>query len=910
LLRRLYNIRSTERRDAWVGFFVLFAFIGSFAVLETARDALFLAKIEATRLPLVYLGIAGVSLIVAEAQARMSSSHTGRRALAAWLGVAAAITAAFWFGLGRFGQEFLYVLYVWSGVLSTVVLVHFWTLLGDLFSVTQAKRVYGLIGAGSVLGAIAGSGAASLIARVVEARQLVLVAAFGLVAASLISLLFRESGRTDVDGKGASKTAGLRAAAIFIWRQPYAKRIAGVMLLAASALTLADFVFKQAVAAAVPADQLGSTFATIYFGLNVLSFFTQIVVVGFVLRRFGIIAGLSVLPALLLLGGGLMIGLGGLVAALLVKGADGALRYTLHRTTTELLFVPLTEVARRKVKAFIDVVGQRGGQALASLLILGLAALAAPPWVTAIALVVLSGAWIAVVLDLRAHYLDLFRGQIQKGMLSHLEEFPDLDVGSLETLIAGLDSESDAEVTTALELLEHEGKGRLVPALILYHPSEAVVERALTLFSRTQRSNAIHVIDRLLEHPSPRVRSAAVAARSVLAHDERLLRMRLSFEESAEVRATIVVNLVASGDITGQEGHDRMQDFLARGSPQVHVAMAEAIAHRRTMEHGSVLIRLSESPEPEVRIAAARSMGVLPSPAFVTPLLRLLAEEASRSEAQKSLVAQGRDCLFALGRALEEGVLEDDILWHVPKAIRYFEPTLAAEVLQRAMPKVDDGMVRYRIIRALEHIVTHHPEIKLDRELLERTVHDTVSRAFRYLDRRLSLVRGGEEDPGRRTAGHELLVALLADKERHAIGRLFRLFVLLHPNEDFDKIYRGLMTTERDVRAGSVELVENILSGTLRHSVVALIDDGPDEERLGAAEPYHTRLDEDYGAVLGKLLESNSDALVDVTVFHVGELGLTMYRDKIASLSPRPDVELALERLSVARAVGEVELAR
>ena len=43
-------------------------------------------------------------------------------------------------------------------LLTTLVLVHFWTLVGNLFTVSQAKRLYGFIGAGSVLGAIAGSG--------------------------------------------------------------------------------------------------------------------------------------------------------------------------------------------------------------------------------------------------------------------------------------------------------------------------------------------------------------------------------------------------------------------------------------------------------------------------------------------------------------------------------------------------------------------------------------------------------------------------------------------------------------------------------------------------------------------------------------------------------------------------------
>ena len=37
-------MRAGERRDAWAAFLTLFALIASHALLETARDALFLAQ--------------------------------------------------------------------------------------------------------------------------------------------------------------------------------------------------------------------------------------------------------------------------------------------------------------------------------------------------------------------------------------------------------------------------------------------------------------------------------------------------------------------------------------------------------------------------------------------------------------------------------------------------------------------------------------------------------------------------------------------------------------------------------------------------------------------------------------------------------------------------------------------------
>ena len=62
------------------------------ALLETARDALFLASIPATRLPFVYLGVAAASLVVASIQDR---GRGGRASLAGWLLVSGVVTLSF-----------------------------------------------------------------------------------------------------------------------------------------------------------------------------------------------------------------------------------------------------------------------------------------------------------------------------------------------------------------------------------------------------------------------------------------------------------------------------------------------------------------------------------------------------------------------------------------------------------------------------------------------------------------------------------------------------------------------------------------------------------------------------------------------------------------------------------------------
>jgi len=76
-------IRKGERRDTWAAFSTLFVLIASHSLLETARDALFLGRVPATRLPWMFLAIAFLSLLLVKLQTRVRQRLNPRQALSA-----------------------------------------------------------------------------------------------------------------------------------------------------------------------------------------------------------------------------------------------------------------------------------------------------------------------------------------------------------------------------------------------------------------------------------------------------------------------------------------------------------------------------------------------------------------------------------------------------------------------------------------------------------------------------------------------------------------------------------------------------------------------------------------------------------------------------------------------------------
>jgi ATP:ADP antiporter, AAA family len=871
-------MRKGERRDTWAAFLTLLSLIASHSLLETARDALFLAKIPASHLPWMFLAIAGLSLALVKLNGVATRGLSARRALSFVTWGAAAVTFGFYelrHHLGAFG---LYALYVWSGLLATLLLAHFWELVAERFTITQAKRLYGFIGAGSVLGAIAGSGAASLLSHLVAPERLVLIAAAGLGVAGLIPLLFAPRPAPPQDDEQAPR---LSETLRYVGQDPYAQRVVLALFLATVCLTVSDFVFKSSVAALIPRARLGAFLGSVYFAVNVMSLLCQLGLVAWLLRRVSLGAALGLLPLLLIAGGLGVAVTGSLLAAVALKASDGALRYSLHRTTSELLVLPFADEGRRRVKAFVDLVGQRGGQVVASLTILGFSALGARPRLIALVLVALAALWAFSAFALRAPYVAVFRARLQAGRATRIDEFPELDVSSLETLLAALESPNDREVLAALLVLERERKTSLVPALLLHHPSEPIVLRVLGILTRAGRKSAVPTIDRIVTRAAPAVRAAALAARSVLAPDAARLRQHLADEAAPEVRVVISANLVVSGGLSADEQQRHLDDLLTHDAPSSAQALAEAIGNHASPGFDHVLTQLLESLHPAVRRASVVAMGRAFSPAVLPCLVDALANELTRPDAEQALAAHGDVAFEALRARFEDTTAETKLRWRIPAAMALCNPEQALPALLAWLHQEPHGRVRFATLLVLERLMRQHPTWAVDKTALNRAVNETVTRAYRYLGARLFLLRGVDREATRKTPGHDLLHDLLRDKELNARGRLFRLLALLHPTEDFGQIYRGL-GFNKEQRATSLELIESILSEPLRSAVLGLVDDGADEQRLMRGGRYHRVRPLDYRPLLEDLSQGESAAVREVARFHAQELGFSAVAGRAA----------------------------
>lgn len=851
--------------------------VASHTALESARDGLFLSKIPGGRLPLVYIAIALLSYGLSRAR-RFVPIASRRTELTAWTLFGATGTLALAIALPWLGDVGLYALYIWAGIITATILVLFWTIVGDVFTATQAKRLYGVIGLGSMVGAAIGSGIVGIIGDIVSPRSIVFAAAAGM--ASLAWLPRMLPGRAEAAQVPATSVPALdpllarvRASVQYATRGPYVFRLLGLVLAGSVAVTLTDFVFKSTMAQVVPKHELTMAFARTYLVLNLLSMVVQVLAVGVLLRRFSAPAMVAVLP-LLLAGTGTVVAItGGLAAAMAAKGVDGALRHGLYRTGIELLCVPLSDEARRRVKTAIEIIGQRGGQVLASLVILSVGFFTTDLRACVLVMAGTSALWAALAIRLGPYYIDQFRDSLGRSAPVRPGGIMQLDVASLETLVAALDSESTDQVLAALSLLERERKHRLVPGLILFHPREEVVVAALRLFARKRRPLSAHAFEHLVAHPSARVRAEAYAAKVALDPGAPELVRALDPSSDPEARAATITAMVATGGFDPAEGGALLAAEMAVAGPHTKIAVAEVIGWRAIDSLDHIVATLAADTDLQVRQAAITALGSLATPTAANALVALLAEETVQERARAALTQSPKVSFAALAAALADRSRAPSVRWALPRALASVDPHAAATLLLEDLRTEPDGMVRYRILVTLGAILERVPHLVLERARIDEEIRDHVARAYRYLDRRSVLQAGARALPSRATDGHRLLVDLLSDKERNAVGRIFRLLGLAFPQHDFGNIYRALESGERLHRARAVELTSNLLAAPLRDAVVGLVDDLDDDGRLRFAEPYHELIDRDYEGLVIRLLRSRSAIVRDVAAFHASEIG-------------------------------------
>ncbi len=844
---------------------VLFAIMFAHALLETARDALFLTRLGPERLASAYIAIAIAAFVVVGLVRKHFGSSDPRRTLTVLL-VAASIGTAVLGATLRL-PTIVFALYVWTGIVATLVVPSFWVMVDRGVFVADAKRTFALIAAGGSVGALAGSGLAALVARLVVPEVLVVGSAVSLAiagaAVSLIAPHAAERHRAQVvRQERRAKKYARRSTRYIYW-------LVALGLVSTIAVTLGDLMFKRTLAERLPHDDLATWFGAIYTVLNVIGLIVQLVVTPRLLDRLGVGGALTVLPIVVLATTLGFLLTGAALAVIALRLADGGLRHSVHRVASEILFLPIAHEHRDAVKPIVDVVGQRGGQLLAALLALAVAGNGVGTWQLGVMTAVAVVAWLVVIVWTRTIYVQLFRDTLAAGEIAREPHMPTLDGSAVAMLNTSLSSPDENEALAALDLLVL--RGGAIPTLVLYHPSSAVVRRALNAIRDHVRPDVARVLGHLATHRDPQIRAAALAA-SARTGCTSCLHTALD-DAAPDVRAAAAVGIVYHAGDDVAVGEAAIAKLVA-GTSDERCALIRAIGRVPGTAFEPVLAYLSRQRDIDVLRAVLAVWANAPAIADAERLIQLLEEPLVRSDARRVFAAAGASAMLPrLIAALDDPRTPIGVRRHLPRTISRYRSQAAVAALVERLVREPDGTTEFKILRALGRMRHDQPKLEIDPKpihLYARRAIDDAQRYTMFGDRLRA-----ERDVS--SPSKDLLADLMSEKRRHAIERTFRALGILHPRADMHSVHDAITSID-DERVGAAhEVLDGLVDSDLRLPLVAVL----------AARDTPTQTPAmSYEELLAALLDDPSESLRCVAAHHIAERRLTTLRRELLRLRP------------------------
>ncbi|WP_054891391.1 MULTISPECIES: NTP/NDP exchange transporter [unclassified Pseudomonas] len=261
--------------------------------------------------------------------------------------------------------------YIWLSVFNLLAISLAWSVLADLFSSEQGKRLFGLLAAGASLGGLSGPILGTLLVSPLGHAGLLVLAGvclLGSTGAALYLQHWRELNPLPTStAHPASRPLGGNpfSGATAVLRSRYLLGIALFVVLLASVSTF--LYFEQArIVSETFSDRTRQTqvFGLIDTVVQTLAILTQVFLTGRLARRLGVGVLLVGVPLVMAVGF-LWLALAPVFAVFVfVMVMRRAGEYALVRPGREMLFTVLPAEEKYKAKNFIDTVVYRGGDAL------------------------------------------------------------------------------------------------------------------------------------------------------------------------------------------------------------------------------------------------------------------------------------------------------------------------------------------------------------------------------------------------------------------------------------------------------------------------------------------------------------------------------------------------------------------
>nr|WP_256366171.1 MFS transporter [Lewinella sp. W8] len=731
-------------------------------------------------------------------------------------------------------------LYLWVGIFGVLAASQFWTMANFVFDVRQAKRLFGLVGAGAIAGGITGGYLTTLLARPIGARYLVLLAALLLILCLVLTIViwqrFVKVRRSKLSRR--KTTAEEKAAPHkLIFQSRYLMLLCGIVAMSVIVAKMVDYQFSALASQRFgDEDRLAAFFGFWYSGFNIIALVIQLTLTHRVVNLVGVSGALLFLPGGLGLGALVMLFVPGLGAATFSRAVDGSLKQSLSRASAEMLFLPIDEETKKRVKTYIDVfvdtvAGGIGGLSLIFLTkALGVSATMISWFVLIIVII-----WLVLVLLIREEYMDAFREQLahlqpkkersrmrsrhRKIMASFLKVLEEGKLSAHEKELLYVLDRSDALPEKAIEAPIRQ---------LLQHPSANIRTRVIRNLYLQPHTDFLSEILWLTEDEDPSVRAAAfeyLFSRTdpgVAALGAPFLMM-----PDPHIAGSALVALVTEAAINPKifedwqveqklrEKINQLDEMDPPEREQWYPYLLRASSWSKFELGRNFIERSLEHEDPDLVRMAIVAAGEANHEDLIPPLLHLIVRPKLRKNVIGALEQYGAGFTGVLPDMIRSGKLSIEQIRRLPSILCRMDSRAAVELLldlpRRYVPL--DIETRWESIRGLNIIQRDFPNRNIPNWKVQYLLTTEVRRYDRLqqaLSLHLDLLSFGhsEAEIGSRRG----MINLLNQRLSGGFDRIMRLLGMLYPPIDIIPVQRALQDETRKIQLNGLEFLDNLLN--------------------------------------------------------------------------------------------------
>jgi ATP/ADP translocase/HEAT repeat protein len=811
LISRFINVKPGELKISFLLFFHLFLVIAAYNVIKPIRNASVLDELGYQGLPIVYLLTAGIIGFVVDAHSKIQVKIS-RYSLV--------ISSILFFFISCFifrlfsgsGRALPIIFWIWANIFIIVLNTQFWITVNDILNPREFKRLSGFFISGGILGGLVGSLLAGTLAKQNVAYDLLFVsAAFLGLCTIVVFFIFRwkkkeiqvEPGSSKKEERAGimSSRPGFRDSFRAVKDHDYLRFIATIVVLTMIVSTLIDFQF-QTIVQNSERGNLTSFFGYFNAGLMIFAFLLSFMMTSNLYKNYGVRISLLLYPLVLLL---CFLGIGvaaNLLMAIVIKGSDKSLSYSINRSARELLFIPLSADIKYKAIVFIDMFVDRFSKGIGAVVLLIIMSFSIPDYVELVRIVslvsvVLIIGWIVFTLRASREYLNWI-----KINLTALKPRPDrsveknVDKDYMKLIFDTLESRDRSPDLYAMHVFELMRKGKLTPE-IKQLLSELSEDTAPVSFGSLLGATTSVFIPRIDDYENEdewgkeiqKIMSLEVYERVLEEYMDKVLADKSTNTETARMEIAKGIGFLSSNSPL----ISKLDELLGDSSLNVRRYAIESAAKLSKKEYVPALIQNLENSRIQSDASAALEK-------YGSGITGTLADFMGDPEENITLRKAVIPILAHIGN--QEAV--DFILWELSK---------------------DKTEMDTELIDALDRVRSEKSEINFAVETTKKKIRQEILSYYDLFEKLHKSESKGENAE---------ICGIVTHKLHMTMVNIFKLLGLIYPYEDVVKAFQNIQTATKKSVAYAVELLDNILEKEVREAILPIVEDLSQEERLKA----------------------------------------------------------------------------